>query len=877
VPVTFSLNTTFNTGNQFIVQLSDSVGSFAGQVQNIGSITSTTAQTINAVLPVKYYSASLYRLRVISTNPPTIGTNNGTNFTINPLPKVNLGNDTIICAGTSITLNATNTASTYLWSTGATTASISVSNPGTYSVSVTNSCGTTTDNIVIQQRQLPSVNLGADKSICINSATTLDAGTNAATYLWSTGAVSQQISAVIPGTYSVAVSNACGNATDEIVITNKPATVVNLGSDQGLCSGGSIVLNAGNVGATYLWSNGSTTQSITVTTPGNYSVDVNAGCGVVSDQISIYNGAFTVNAGVDKSICTGGSTTLTATGATGYTWSTSQTTSSINVSPTANTTYTVSATNIYNCTSSDQVVVTVNPILNTTFTQVGPYCSGATIPALPTTSTNGISGTWSPAINNTATTTYTFTPATGQCGTSTTMAVSINALPTATITPASSTSLCQGGSVVLNANTGTGLTYVWKKDGTNISGATAASYTATTAGSYTVVVTNTNNCSATSAAVEVTVTTNVTPTFTQFGPYCSGASIPSLPTTSNNGISGTWSPTLNSTATTTYTFTPSSGQCATTATMTITINPATVPTFTQVGPYTSGTSIPALPTTSNNNITGIWSPAINNTATTTYTFTPTAGQCATTTTMVITIQSAFNYTLTSNATHNTICSGTAVTLSVNIPGASSITDIDGNTYETVQIGTQIWMKENLRTTKYSDGTAIPLVTDNAVWASNYNNGTTLPMMSWYDNDQATYTANKFGALYNWYAVSPSTNGNKNICPTGWNVPSDAEWTVLSNYLGGESVAGGKMKSTGTQYWLSPNAGATNESGFSGLPGGTRANDGAFYSIGSFGYWWSSTEFNTDQPWLRRLYYDWGIIYSASGSKTLAFSVRCVKD
>src|SRR5687768_1521821 len=135
----------------------------------------------------------------------------------------------------------------------------------------------------------------------------------------------------------------------------------------------------------------------------------------------------------------------------------------------------------------------------------------------------------------------------------------------------------------------------------------------------------------------ITVNANVTQTFTQVAPICSGDALSALPTTSNNGITGTWAPALNNTATTTYTFTPAAGQCATTATMTITVNPNVTPTFTQVAPICSGDALSALPTTSNNGITGTWAPALNNTATTTYTFTPAAGQCATTASMTITV------------------------------------------------------------------------------------------------------------------------------------------------------------------------------------------------------------------------------------------------
>jgi uncharacterized protein (TIGR02145 family) len=184
------------------------------------------------------------------------------------------------------------------------------------------------------------------------------------------------------------------------------------------------------------------------------------------------------------------------------------------------------------------------------------------------------------------------------------------------------------------------------------------------------------------------------------------------------------------------------------------------------------------------------------------------------------------------------------------------------------------MAENLRTTKYRDGSNIPVVTDNTQWA---NNNTTLPMMCWYNNDQATYTANKFGALYNWYAINPATNGNKNVCPTGWHVPTDVEWTTLTTFLGGESVAGGKMKSTGTQYWLSPNTDATNSSGFSGLPGGYRGGSGAFGDIGNFGGWWSSTENDADDAWYRGLGYSYGDVYRNNTIKSFGFSVRCVRD
>ena len=156
----------------------------------------------------------------------------------------------------------------------------------------------------------------------------------------------------------------------------------------------------------------------------------------------------------------------------------------------------------------------------------------------------------------------------------------------------------------------------------------------------------------------------------------------------------------------------------------------------------------------------------------------------------------------------------------------------------VTIGTQIWSSTNLDVTTYRDGTPIPQVTDPTQWAS-------LTTGAWCYYGNSTANGTTYGKLYNWYAVAgihdtdPSTP-NKTLAPQGWHVPSDAEWSTLTDFLGGESVAGGKMKSTGTSLWQSPNTVATNESGFTGLPGGARSFIGDF-DIGDFGFWWSSSE------------------------------------
>lgn len=195
---------------------------------------------------------------------------------------------------------------------------------------------------------------------------------------------------------------------------------------------------------------------------------------------------------------------------------------------------------------------------------------------------------------------------------------------------------------------------------------------------------------------------------------------------------------------------------------------------------------------------------------------------------------------------------------------STITDIDGNVYHTVKIGTQTWMVENLKVTKYRNGDAIPNVTDGTEW----NNLTT---GAYCDYENTASNSAVYGKLYNWYAVTDS----RNIAPTGWHVASDEEWTILTTFLGGETVAGGKLKEKGTSHWQSPNYGATNETGFTALPGGYCLG-GSYYSLGSNGGWWSSTV-RSSYAWFRYMNYGNGEVGRYSYGQTLGYSVRCVRD
>lgn len=199
-------------------------------------------------------------------------------------------------------------------------------------------------------------------------------------------------------------------------------------------------------------------------------------------------------------------------------------------------------------------------------------------------------------------------------------------------------------------------------------------------------------------------------------------------------------------------------------------------------------------------------------------------------------------------------------------GGDTVSDIDGNTYTTVAVGGLTWMGENLRTTRFDDGTPIADVTDDAQWLDRSSAASCA-----HGNDPGNVAL--YGRLYNGHAAASA-----NLCPAGWRVPTDDDWTDLVDSLGGDPVAGGRMKATGTDLWNPPNAGATDEAGFGALPGGGRGQffvDASFGGVGTGGYWWSSTPADADRAWIRFVTHaDTGV----ARTPTLlsgGFSVRCV--
>jgi uncharacterized protein (TIGR02145 family) len=232
-----------------------------------------------------------------------------------------------------------------------------------------------------------------------------------------------------------------------------------------------------------------------------------------------------------------------------------------------------------------------------------------------------------------------------------------------------------------------------------------------------------------------------------------------------------------------------------------------------------------------------------------------------------------------------------ITVTVFTCGTSTVSDIDGNPYNTVLIVNQCWTKENLRVRRYNEGTWIrfdnsggSVGTTSQTWAGT---GLDYGAHTIYANDSTATTGNLavYGYLYNWYAVKGiATSGSttyKNICPAGWHVPTDAEWSTLTTELGGEGAAGRNMKSIGTAYWSSQSSGTNNSSGFSALPGGYRVSGGSFTNVRDYALFWSATERDGSNAWFRTLYHGYGDVYRSDiiGNfiKSSGASIRCLKD
>jgi D-lyxose ketol-isomerase len=553
--------------------------------------------------------------------------------TVNSLPPatISANGPTTFCAGGTVRLTAP-AGYSYAWSNGATMQSIDVTSSGSYSVAVTNASGCSTTSastsVIVNPLPTPAITAGGPTTFCAGGSVTLTSSA-ASGYLWSNGATTQSIVVSASGNYSVTITNASGcsatSASTAVTVNPLPTPAITAGGPTTFCAGGSVTLTS-SAATGYLWSTGATTQSIAVNATGNYSVTVTDanGCSAVSAAVSV-----TRDPDLDKptitsgptSICPGGSVAMTAhaTGGSGvysYQWyhfggtaisgATSQT---YTVSPASNDSYYVDVTDSLGChsTSSDSVIVTVNPSPDATITAPAAICAGsngsASVPdagagatynwtitngAIDSTMSGGTAAVFHANAGATAVT-LNITVTTGAgCSTSSAAAtVTVNPTPTTpSITADGPTTFCSGGSVTLTAPAG--YTYAWSN------GATTQSIHVTAAGSYGVTVTNASGCSAASVATTVTVNSNPsTPTISAGGPttFCAGGNVtltaPAGYTYAWSNGATTQSIVVSASGSFSVAVMNANGCSATSAATSVTVNPnPATPTITAGGPTT---------------------------------------------------------------------------------------------------------------------------------------------------------------------------------------------------------------------------------------------------------------------------------------------------
>lgn len=594
--------------------------------------------------------------------------NNGTasgsgTVTVNPLPTINGGQDQTVCQGALVTLSGTGGAS-YTWDNGISNGVAFVANATTtYTVTGTNANGCQgTDQVTVTVNAAPTVNAINNQTLCAGasaSAVTFS-GTAGATYAWVNSNPSIGLSASGSGNIAGFIaSNATANpitATTTVTpsqagCTGTPQTysyTVNpnptITGNNPLCAGATLQLTgSGTAAANNAWVSGtpangtvSNTGLVTGVNAGNTIITYTNANGCTATQTVTVNASPTISG--NTVICPNTTSQLTGTGAPAgnNAWSSSNT----GIATVSNTglvtavsfgTATITYTASTGCSGTTTVNVT-NPTAPT-FNPIAAVCSGGLI-SLPGTSTNNIQGTWTPAVNNTQTTTYTFTPSAGQCATTAQQTVNVNQLPT--INAGQDQTVCQGANVTLSGTGGS--TYSWNN---GVSNGVAFIANATT--TYTVTGTNANGCTNTD---QVTVTVSPNPTLSGNTVICPNTTS-QLAANANPAASNAWTSsntaiaTISNTGlvtalsfgTSTITFTNNNG-C--TATTTINVTNPIAPTFNPIAAICSGGNI-TLPVASTNNVQGTWSPAVNNTQTTTYTFTPSAGQCATTAQQTVTV------------------------------------------------------------------------------------------------------------------------------------------------------------------------------------------------------------------------------------------------
>jgi len=652
------------------------------------------------------------------TVTPTLGTCPGTpvtfTITVAITPSVIAPTSQTICAGVSTTaITFSGNATTYNWTNSNTAIGLGASgtgniasfvgtNTGTTPISGTitvtptsGSCTGTPQTFTITVDPTPTMISPQDQTICAGQSTTavIFSGTANATYSWTNNNTATGLGA--NGTVTVpsfiGTNSTTNSITSTITVTptlgtcpGTPVTFtitvaitpsVTAPTSQTICAGASTtaITFSGNA-TTYNWANDNTAIGLGASGTGNIAsfVGTNTGTTPISGTITVtptsgsctgtpQTFTITINPSVTPTFTQLGPYCLNETPATLPTNSTNTPSitgtwnpSVISTTTVGNQTFTFTP-NSGQCATNQTMTITVGTSITPTFTQLGPFCQNTSAPTLPTNSTNtpSITGTWNPATINTATigtTNYTFTPNPNQCAANTTMTIEIISNPTISMSPQT---ICAGQTVTITPTISpTGGTYLWSNNQTTSS----ITVTPPTTTNYSLLYVI-NGCNATST-VTITVNPNVNPTFNPMGPYCQNETPDVLNTTSNNSITGTWNPSTINTSTAgnqTYTFTPTTGVCATTSTLQILVNPQVTPTFNAIGPLCQNAANPALPNSSNNTppITGTWNPASISTTTlglTNYTFTPNIGQCASNANISVEIIPTPNPTINTNLT-----------------------------------------------------------------------------------------------------------------------------------------------------------------------------------------------------------------------------------
>ena len=618
-----------------------------------------------------------------------------------PVPQITASGPTTFCQGGSVTLTAPASTS-YAWSNGAGTQSITVSASGNYSVTVRNSnfCASTSAPTPVTVNPLPDATVTASgpTTFCQGGSVTLTAPAGMS-YLWSNGATTQSIAAIASGSYSVTVTNAngCskGSSATTVVVRPLPDTTITASGPTTFCEGGSVTLTA-PAGLTYAWSTGATTRSIVVSASGSFAVTTTNGngCSATSAPTVVTMNALpeaTITAAGPTTFCDGGGVTLTASEGQSYLWSNGATTQSITA--TASGSYSVTVTSAAGCSkTSSPTTVTVNALPVATVTASGPttFCAGGSVTL---TAPAGVSSVWSNGaltqsivVSASGSYSVTVTNANGCSATSAPTAVTVNARPDATVTASGPTTFCAGGSVTLSAPAG--LSYLWSN------GATSQSIAVSASGSYTVTTTNASGCSKASASTPVTVNALPDATVTVLGSttFCEGGNVT---LTAPAGLSYAWSNgatsqsiTVSASGSYSVTTTNANGCSATSSPTVVTVNPLPDATVTPSGPtvFCAGESVtltaPAGLSYAWSNGATSQSITVNASGTYGVTVTNASGCHKTSAPAIVTVRALPDATVTASGP-TTFCEGGSVTLSA--PAGLSYAWSNGATSQSITV------------------------------------------------------------------------------------------------------------------------------------------------------------------------------------------------